>query len=334
VTIGWAIVGTGWAASDLVGPAITADTQSELVAVVSRDAARAQAFAIAHGAERAYSDYESMLNDPRVEIVYIGTPNALHAEQTIAAAKAGKHILCDKPLATSPSDARRVVETCRNAHVWLGVNFQCRHYAAIQEIKQIVDRGEIGDIELVHAESGAGHSPLRGWRTDSALSGMGTVNNMAVHPLDLVCYLVGAGVSEVFAMTDAGRTPALETIALTLLRFDNGVLANVNANQQVPFPQSDIVVYGSRGTIVGRNCTYFPLDSTITLRTPERETRIGSHTRDGFQRAVTAFRQAVATGTTPNASGEDGLRSALLVDAIRTSLREGRAVHPTAAGAG
>jgi 1,5-anhydro-D-fructose reductase (1,5-anhydro-D-mannitol-forming) len=326
VTVGWGIVGTGWAASDLVGPAISADSGSELVAVASRDAGRAQAFAKLRGANRAYSDYESMLADPQVEIVYIGTPNSLHAEQAIAAAHAGKHVLCDKPLATSVGDARRVIDACETAGVKLGINFQCRHYAAIREIKSIIDSGEIGDLQLVEAEAGAGHKPLRGWRSDSAMAGMGTVNNMAVHPLDLTCYLVGDRVIEVVAMTDAGRTSELETIALTLLRFESGALAHVNGNQHVPFPQSDVVVYGSGGTIVGRNCTYFGLDSQITVITPDRQANIKSDTRDGFQQSVVAFRHAVIAGETPNASGEDGLRSVAIVAAIQESVREGRSV--------
>jgi 1,5-anhydro-D-fructose reductase (1,5-anhydro-D-mannitol-forming) len=327
MTLGWGIVGIGRAADGLVGPGIAADPESELVAVVSRDGGRAQEFATKHGARGVYTRYEDLLADPGVDVVYIATPNSMHVDQAISAAEAGKHILCEKPLAMTAEDALRAIEAARTHGVKLGTNFQARHYAPVDEIRRVIESGEIGDILVVQAESSGGATGLKGWRTDSDLAGMGTVNNIGVHPLDLTRYLLGSEVTEVAAMTDAGHADQLETLALVLLRFENGALAYLNANQKVPFFQPDLEIYGTKGTVMGRNCTRPFMDTEVTVRTAGGERTTPSSTKDGFDRAVAAFNRAVLEDRTPSASGEDGLRSVEVVDAIRRSARSGAIVQ-------
>jgi 1,5-anhydro-D-fructose reductase (1,5-anhydro-D-mannitol-forming) len=329
MTLGWGIVGTGTAADRLVGPGVYADPESQIVAVVSRDEGRAREFAARHGARHAYTRYQDLLADPDVDVVYIATPNAHHATEAISAAEAGKHILCEKPLAATPADALRIVEAARAHGVKLGTNFQSRHYAPVDEIHRLVQAGEIGDVLIVQAESSGGANPLKGWRTEQDLAGMGTVNNIGVHPLDLIRYLVGAEVTEVAALTDVGSRDELERLALILLRLDSGTVAYVNANQKVPFYQPDLELYGSAGSILGRNCTRPGFDSQVIVRTADGERTIESSTKDGFERAVAAFSRAVLEDRTPSASGEDGLRSVEIVDAIRTSARSGAIVEVT-----
>ena len=124
--LGWGIVGPGRIAGAQIAPAIAAAPNSTLISVVGRDLGRATEFAKAHGAVQALESYPAMLADPAVQAVYIATPNALHAGQVIAAAGAGKHVLCDKPLAVTVPDARRCLEECRAAGVRLGLTFQTR----------------------------------------------------------------------------------------------------------------------------------------------------------------------------------------------------------------
>src|SRR5436309_1647292 len=134
MALGWGIIGTGGIAGHAAAPAINAlGSDGYLAAAVSRDRDRAEAFAQKHGAKRAYIDYRDLLADPEVDVVYISTPNGLHAEQAILAARAGKHTLCEKPLAVTVADARRVVEEFARAGLKLGTNFQTRHHAAFVE---------------------------------------------------------------------------------------------------------------------------------------------------------------------------------------------------------
>src|SRR5439155_15129354 len=112
-----------------------------------------------------------LLADPEVDVVYISTPNGLHAEQAILAARAGKHTRCEKPLAVTVADARRVVEEFARAGLKLGTNFQTRHHAAFVETKRLLDEHAIGDVIAVQIEVSPGAAPLRGWRADPALAG-------------------------------------------------------------------------------------------------------------------------------------------------------------------
>lgn len=321
---GWGMIGLGRIASTIAQALGTLDG-AELVAVVSRDQGRADAFAAEHGARRALTSYEEMLADPDVHAVYIATPNSLHAEQAIAAARAGKHVFCDKPLATSVADAERVVEECRAAGVKLGVNFQTRHHDSFVEARRLIADGAIGDVLVCQVEVSAGATGLGGWRTDRELAGLGSINNIGVHAYDLLRFLLGAEVTEVATLTDAGADE-LETEALALFRFDGGTLAYANANQTVAGFQPDIDIYGTKGRILGVDCTRPGLDGELRVLGESGETVTPVSSKDAFARSVAAFQHALDTDEEPNASGLDGLRSVQLTDAMARSVRERKVV--------
>ena len=328
MSLGWGIIGPGGFAGSAVAPAINAlGAAGSLVAVVSRDRGRAEAFAAEHKGRRAYTDYADLLRDREVDIVYISTPNAQHAEQALAAARAGRHVLCEKPLALSVDDARRMVEAFEAAGLKLGTHFQTRHHTAFVEAKGLLERRAIGDVILVQIEVSSGANPFRSWRADPQLAGLGSMNNIAVHPFDLLRYLLGSEVREVTAVTDVGRTAELEHMVLTLLRFQNGALAYVNANQKVPNFQPDIDIYGTEGRIVGINCTRPFRDGELRVLTAAGEQVTPHSSRDAVVRSVAAFNDAVAHDREPNASGLDGLRNVQLTDAVIRSAREGRLVE-------
>ncbi len=330
MALGWGIIGTGGFAGNAVAPAINAlKDRGTLVAAVSRDRERAAAFAKQHGARRAYTDYQDLLSDREVDVIYISTPNALHAEQAIAAAGAGKHVLCEKPLALTVADAKRMVEAFARAELKLGTHFQTRHHTAFVETRRLLEQQAIGDVIMVQVESGTGGAPLRGWRTDPALAGLGATNNIAVHPYDLLRYLLRSEVREVMAMTDVGQQQTLELVVLALLRFQDGVLAYVNANQKVPHHQPDIDIYGTKGRIVGIDCVRPFRDGELRVLTEAGE-QVTKHTsKDAVVRSVAAFNDAVLHNREPDPSGLDGLRSVQLTDAVTKSAREGRLVQVT-----
>jgi 1,5-anhydro-D-fructose reductase (1,5-anhydro-D-mannitol-forming) len=328
VSLGWGIIGTGGFAGSATAPAIKAlGADGALVAAVSRDRGRADAFAAQHGARRAYTDYADLLRDRDVDIVYISTPNAQHAEQALAAARAGKHVLCEKPLALTAGDARRMVDAFEAAGLKLGTHFQTRHHTAFVETKRLLERRAIGEVVLVQIEVSSGANQLRSWRADPQLAGLGSINNIAVHPYDLLRFLLGSEVREVAAMTDVGRSTELERMALALLRFQNGALAYVNANQKVPNFQPDIDIYGTAGRIVGVDCARPFRDGELRVLTASGEQVTKHSSGDAVVRSIAAFNDAVAHDREPNASGLDGLRSVQLTDAVIRSAREGRLVE-------
>jgi 1,5-anhydro-D-fructose reductase (1,5-anhydro-D-mannitol-forming) len=327
MTLGWGIIGLGGAADGLVAPAITADPNSRLVAAVSRDQGRADAFAAKHGVELATIDFDAMLADKRVDVVAITSPNALHPEQAIAAARAGKHVYSDKPMAPTTADAEAVLKACADSGVRIGMNFQTRHHACFQEAKRVIDEGGIGDIVAIQVDASPGAVPFGGWRTDQKLAGLGAVNNIAVHIYDLLRFLVGGEVTEVSAMFDVGREDVLERMPMVLMRFSTGAMAFANGNQVTPMPLNDIVIHGTTGRIDGRGITR-PLKDHGEMRivTQSGETTASYASLDAYIRTVAAFSRALLDGRDPDPSGLDGLRSVQLTDAIRISAREGRLV--------
>jgi 1,5-anhydro-D-fructose reductase (1,5-anhydro-D-mannitol-forming) len=322
----WGIIGLGRIADSEIAPAIGASPRGRVHAVVSRDQGRADIFAARHGAARALTSFEDLLIDPGVDAVYIATPNALHAAEVVAAAQAGKHVMCDKPLALNVADAERAVAACEQAGVRLGITFQTRFHDNFDRFREIVQDGTLGDIRVAQVEMSAGRTLLKGWRTDPALAGLGTINNIGVHAFDLLRYIFGAEVQEVTTMTGHEEGLVPETLALVLLRFTNGALGYVNVNQSVAFPQADITVYGTKGRVVGRACTRMNMEGTLTVTTEDGETIIETASFHAYRNAVMAFEEAVEEGREPSPSGLDGLRSARLTAAIADSLSTGRTV--------
>jgi len=320
--IGWGIIGIGGHAEENMAPAIVQQTdRARLVAVASRDRDRADEFGKRHGGARGLSSYEELLSDPEVEIVLIATPNALHADQVVAAARAGKHVLCDKPLGITAADAERAVEACGNAGVKLGITFQTRYTQPAHEVHDLIASRALGDLLIVQAEHGSGRVTQRGWRTNQDLAGLGVIFNLGVHTYDLVRYLVGAEVREVMAMFDGGPP---ETQVLALLRFTNGAMAYVNVNHTVTHRQNDLVAYGSNGRVVGRNMTRHNMQGELNVITDDgEETSSQFSTADAYQRVVLDMMDAIRDDRDPLANGVDGLRSIQIAEALVLSARHG-----------
>ena len=322
----WGLVGLGRIAETEIAPGIAGLDGHQLAVVVSRDQQKADAFAAAHGAGRGTTSYEDLLADDDVDAVYIATPNALHAEQVVAAAAAGKHVLCDKPLATSVSDAEKAIGACRDSGVQLGMMFQTRRFGGVATAAAVVRDGSLGRVVLAQIEMSAGRNLPKGWRTDPALAGLGTINNIGVHAFDLLRYLLGAEVVEVTAMVDREEGFDVDTAAAVLLRFDNGTLAYVNANQAVPFAQDDFVLYGTEGRVLGRNLSRPRREGALVVTTAAGQTETPASTSDGYAATLAAFAGSVAAGEDPSPSGLDGLRSVQLTTAIATAIETGGVV--------
>ena len=323
---GWGLIGTGRIADERILPGIKAHPGNELIAVVSRDKTRAEAFAKKFGARHAYASYEDMLRNPDVTVVAIHTPNSQHAEQIIAAARAGKHVFCDKPMTTSAADAERALRECEKAGVRLGINFHNRFMPPFIETRRIVESGEIGEVHLLQMEASPGARPggrLGTWRLDPAIAGLGTTYSIGVHIFDIVRYLMASEVEMVSAFFDTPRGVMEETNA-ALLRFGNGVLAQLSVHENSPFPHNDFVIYGSKGRITGRGVTRSRDGGVLEVVTGNGDSRTREFPAVNAHGAcVAAFSDALLEGREFVPSGIDGLRSAQLTDAMARSAHEG-----------
>jgi 1,5-anhydro-D-fructose reductase (1,5-anhydro-D-mannitol-forming) len=321
------VIGIGNVVTTTIAPAMRDDPTCALVAAVSRDQARADTFAAEFGVEFATTDYEAMLRRADLDAVFIATPNALHAEEATAAARAGKHVLCDKPLATSVEDARAVVEAASHAGVMLGVNFHNRFLPWVRDATEMVADGVIGDVEAIEVHVGAGTRTYTGWRADPALAGLGSTYNVGVHVFDFLGVILGAEPVEVSAMFDRSPNSGdVEMLALVLIRFDGGTPAYVNCNERIAHPRNDITIYGTAGRIVGENLTRSRSDGTLRILAQNHEREVAYPAPPAHRLAIAGFAASVLAGELPCPSGVDGLRSMLLCDAIATSVIERRVV--------
>lgn len=321
-TVGWGLVGTGKIADDRILPGINAVADNKLVAVVSREQSRADLFAKKFGAQHAYTSYADMLANPDVQIVAIHTPNDLHADEAVAAARAGKHIFCDKPMATTVADAERMVRECDKAGVKLGLNFHNRLMPCFIEIKRIIDSGEIGDVLLVQIEASPGARPggtLSSWRTDPVAAGLGTSNSIGVHVFDVLRFLLSDEATEVTSLFDTPRN-VMEQIALSIVRFGKGTLAQFTIHEIAPYPHNDIVIQGSKGRITGRGLTRSRAGGAMEVLTSDGRTRTQEFPAINAHAAcIAAFSKIVRDDLPVTPNGIDGLRSVQLTEAMARS---------------
>ena len=323
---GWGLIGTGRIAEERVLPGINAHPGNRLVGVVSRDQGRGESFAKKFKAKHAYTSYDELLGNPDVTVVAIHTPNAQHAEQAIAAARAGKHVFCDKPMATTVADAERMVRECDKAGVRLGINFHNRQMPCFIEARRIVASGEIGDVQMVQLEVSPGARPggrLGTWRLDPSTAGMGTTYSIGVHAFDILRYLVGSEVTMVSAFFDKPRG-VMEEVNLATLRFASGAFAQVSVHENTPYPHNDFVIYGTKGRILGRGLTRSRAGGVMEVTGADGKTiRTAFPAIDAHAAAIAAFSDALLEGRDPAPSGIDGLRSVQVTEAMARSAFEG-----------
>ena len=174
MTLGIALLGTGNIAEHAFVPAVQAVDEARLVAVLSRDKARGAAFAQQYGIPEVYDNLEALLRSPQVDAVIVATPDATHEPQVIAAAQAGKHVLCEKPLTTTYAGCERMADAVRASGITFAMGYNNRFNSGLQHIKAMLEAGEIGPVRYARAlldRAGAGPAGLAGAQRASPLLG-------------------------------------------------------------------------------------------------------------------------------------------------------------------
>lgn len=332
MALGWAIIGPGRFAGEHIAPALQKAHGCRLVAVVSRARERAEEFAAAHGVPRAYEDLETALRDPAVEAVWVATPHGTHRDAVLAAARAGRHVLCEKPLATTVADGREMVLACRQAGVALATGFHLRHHPLHREARQIVQQGGAGAIVSVEAEWSLPARVRRTsaeWRRDPEMSGGGILMGTGIHAIDLLRFVLDDEVESVSACADS--TPqqgAVDSRVVCLLRFRRGIFGSVRCLRGVHAPANDLLIEGDAALIRVRRGL---ADETRgALEVDGADTTLAGMPAGTNQYALQAedFARAIAEHREPNASGLDGLRLIEVAAAIYTAAASGRLVRP------
>ncbi|MCG5078322.1 Gfo/Idh/MocA family oxidoreductase [Paraburkholderia sp. RG36] len=325
----WALVGASTIAEEWMINAIRAQPDGAIKAIVSGDIGRARKFADKHAIAQASADLDEVLKDPQINAIYISSTNEKHLPQVLAAAAAGKHVLCEKPLALTTDDARKMIEACARHNVVLATNHHLRCAATHRRMRDLIREGAIGTplfARVFHAVSLPPH--LRGWRIERPEAGGGVVLDISVHDVDTLRFLLDAEPVEVSAMTTSGSmgNAGLADGVMGIIRFDNGVLAQIHDAFTVPFAATGLEVHGSEGSLLGRDVmTQRPIGE-LTLRTARGEERIEVSHGDLYVTGVAQFHRAVTANESPAASGRDGYLSLATARALEESAEKHRHV--------
>lgn len=244
----WGLLSTAWINAAMVGP-MQRSARSRLAAVASRDLEKAEAYAAENRIPRAYGSYEELIEDPEIDAVYNPLPNTLHAEWTIRAARAGKHVMCEKPLVTTLEDLQAVDTAAREHGVTIFEAFSFLHHPQIQTIKRIMAEGRLGEVELVMCWDAfclppEDHGNIR---LQPELAG-GGLWDVGVYPNAFVIALAGGTPpSEVWAQQRVGPT-GVDLTLIAQMRFPKGMVAQISCGMQSP-PRRGAQIIGTRGML-------------------------------------------------------------------------------------
>ncbi len=350
MSIGFGIIGCG-TISQFHARAIGDVRGAKLVACYDTVPAAADRLAAATGC-KAYHELDAMLADPAVEVVTIGTPSGAHLEPAVAAARAGKHVIVEKPLEITLRRCDQIITACDKAGVVLSTVFPSRFHGSSMEMKRAIDQGRFGRLTLGDAmvkwyrsqdyyDSGA-------WRGTWELDGGGALMNQAIHSVDLLTWLMGP-VVEVRATTGllAHRRIAVEDVALAAVTFANGAMGIIEASTAVcPGYLKRIEIHGERGSAVMEEEDIIrwdfakptQRDAAIHEAMSQRKSTgggasdpkaIGHH---GHARQFRDVLEAIKKGTNPLVDGPEGRRSVEIILAVYKAAETGRAVRLPLAG--
>jgi len=255
-TIGYCIVGLGRISMQHFMPALKMSKKARVTALVSGHREKADRMAAEYGVASRniynYENYDQIVKNTDIDAVYIALPNSMHAEYTIRAAKAGKHVLCEKPMATTVEDARSMIRACEGAQRKLMIAYRCQYEPAHLRAVQLIREGKLGSIQSIESAFGFPIAPNE-WRLDKKLAGGGPLMDVGIYCLNASRYLTGEEPSAVKGFSSVvdkdGRFAQVEETLSWTITFPGGVLANCTCTYGSQMP-GYFRVRGSKGTMI------------------------------------------------------------------------------------
>lgn len=330
--VGYALVGLGGIAQNAILPAFKHSKKAALVALVSGDRNKAKKLARKFGASETYTydEYEACLKNPEVGAVYLASPNGLHFMQTLRAAAAGKHVLCEKPMANTVEECRRMVETCRSHHVRLMIAYRKYFEPSSLALKRLVKSGKLGPLRAIQSAFTimirAGKR--EGWGFEPALAGGGALPDVGVYCVNTARWLTGLDPIEAEAyawITDPRFSEAIDQHMAFRLNFPGGLVMQAVASFGAA-QSSSLFIHGEKGWAALEPA--YPWDEERRLfgasggRRFEKTYGILAE----FALELDAFADCILKGRDPEPDGVQGMRDVAVMQAIYQAARERRAV--------
>ena len=295
--------------------------------VMSSNDARAAEYASAHQIPHFTTDLEQLLSDPATDAVYISTTNEKHFPQAMAAIAAGKHVLCEKPLAMTAEDAATMVRAARDAGLVFATNHHLRNAGAHLAIKGLIGSGEVGEVlslRVFHAVYLPPH--LQGWRIDNPAAGGGVIPDIVVHDADTVRFHLDEDPAEVVAIKSAsGMGQGVEDSVMSVWSMPSGAMVQTHESFTHKFAESGFEVHGTKASIIAKGVMTQRPVGEVRLVTEAGERAVPFADHNLYERAVGLFASAVAGQGKPAADGVDGVKSlavaAVVAEAAETGAR-------------
>jgi predicted dehydrogenase len=320
--VGWGLIGCGDIAQKRVAPALRDVGPSEFVAVSRARSDLAESFAKQFGAKRWYADWHDMLRDSEIDAIYIATPVNLHAMQTIVAAEAGKHVLCEKPMALNPAECGEMIAACRANKVKLGIAYYRHFYPVVGRIKDVLESGEIGTAIVVQINAFEWFNPnrdnSRSWLIEKDVAGGGPMFDFGCHRIEVLLNIFGS-INEIKgSTTNVLFDREVEDTATALFQFERGTCGMLTVSHAAHEPQDTLDVFGSRGSIHVALLN----DGKMRIATEKGE-RTESHppAANFHQPLIEDFIEAVLGDRKPKVNGDTGKIVASIEEQIYAATR-------------
>lgn len=331
----WALVGASTIAAQYVIRAIRSQPGNDIAHLVSGSVERGAAFAKQHGIPASGTDLIAALADPEVGAVYISTTNEKHFPQAMAAIEAGKHVLCEKPLAMNLADAVTMVRAAEKAGITFATNHHLRCSGSHRTIRELIAQGRIGKVLSLRIHH-AVHLPphLQGWRINDAGAGGGVIPDIAVHDADVTRFLLNEDPHTVIAqMGVSGMGQGVEDSAMSVWTMHSGAMVMSHESFTHPFAGTGLEVHGTEGSIFARGVmTQQPVGEIELVTSVGRET-VPFPAHDLYIQGLADFYAAVAGKGKPAASGWDGVKSLAVALSISEAARSGQRQNVNYGGA-
>lgn len=322
--LNWGLIGTARINEALIAP-LRVSPRNRLMAVGSRSQEKADAYAKQWEIPKAYGSYEALLADPEIDVIYNSLPNNMHSEWTIKAAQAGKHVLCEKPMATTLEEVDAMQHAAQKAGVVVAEAFMYRHHAQTLKVKELVDSGGLGELKLIKG--------VFSFYLDDPSStnirllpetGGGSIWDIGCYPISYTRYVMGAEPIEVFGWQTSNHLGVDMTFA-GQMRFPNGVLAQFDSSFQVPL-RSWMEIVGTQGTLFVQQ-PYKPQETeTLYIERDSGTETVEVQGKELYLGEVEDMANAVMDGKQPRISLEWTRSNVATILALLESARLGQPV--------
>jgi predicted dehydrogenase len=334
--VGYAVVGLGHLTLNQILPALSTSKKSKLVALVSGSPEKMKKVAEQYGVKPescySYETYDKIRDNKEVDVIYIVLPNGMHAEYTIRGAQAGKHILCEKPMANTAAECQAMIDACKKANRKLMIAYRIQYEPNNRKVRDMVQSSQYGTVKSITATNGQNSDNPKHWRFNKALAGGGSLPDVGLYCLNTIRYVLGEEPSEVSAYIHSTpndpRFKEVEEQVNWLMKFPSGVLANCSCSYG-HHDNKNYTVNADTGWI--RMDPAFPYKG-LKLETSQadgKDNMLTQHNigeKDHFMSEMDHFSECVLDNKAPFTPGEEGLQDQKIMEAIYQSARDGNPV--------